>query len=56
MDILVYNLPVNDAQAVDKTALTLISAERNGQKLSDEQKDWLDYANNYILIHSQGSF
>jgi hypothetical protein len=53
MMIEMYTLPVNDLHAIDVTAMELTSAKRNGVDLSPEQEDWLDFANNVVLIHSQ---
>lgn len=53
MQIEMYALPVNDVRAIDVTAMELTSAKRQGVDLSPEQEDWLDFANNVVLSHSQ---
>lgn len=52
MNVELYNLPVSDLNQIDKVAMELMAAQRSGTKLAPEQLDWLDYANNVVLISS----
>lgn len=54
MDINHYDLPIDDLVAIDRTALQLVVALHNGETLSNEQRDWLDYANNVLRDSAKG--
>ena len=45
----VQKFPVNDIKKIEQVALELMVAQRNGDHLTNEQIDWLDYANNILL-------
>ena len=49
MDVQVYNFPTMDhPKQVELTYCELLNAQRNGDSLPEEVKDWMDTANNWL--------
>ena len=49
MDVQVYKFPTMDQpKQVELTYCELLNAQRNGDSLPEEVKDWMDTANNWL--------
>lgn len=52
MDIYVYNLPTlkDGAEIIEKKVCEFMNLYRSGEKLAPEIMDWLDTANNWLMV------
>jgi hypothetical protein len=49
MNVQVYNFPTMDQpKQVELTYCELLNAQRNGDSLPEEVRDWMDTANNWL--------
>lgn len=48
MNIELYALPVNDVTQIDRAAMDLLHAQREGERLTAEQEDWLAFSDQVL--------